>query len=519
MDFMSQLWKLTKARNDWKIKAKNRGDTARALRKEHSRIKVDRNLKQKKILTLEEKLKFKNTTISIKPNKVALVHITLSLFLIGRIGFRAIFRVLKVLRAQLGITKAPCTQTISNWVMRLSIVKTNAAIEFEKAGCLVRDITNGYVWMIDLSIGLGAGKILSVLALNLNHHSQHDHAPTLQNVECVAVSVAASWTGDAIAAFLKKVIQSVGGAPSAFLKDGGTDLAKAIDLLKIQGAHYQSISDISHVIANLFKHAYGEHPLFSTFVSACGKVLKNLKQTMLDCLAPPKIAINARFMNLHILCKWADLLLKHSSTGRAPQDSMLAKLHGKLDQLPECKAFIKLFLRDALPLLACQKILKQNGLNKITYQACRKLIANLPVTSSIKTGFIDWAKKHLAISRKLQLDKSGLPISTDVLESLFGVGKRFGTGQMKDTDRIASRLPAFCGSFSVADAKKVVAISVAQQNSAMNCGGSLIKLRRDILPHVGKLETLAQQPDQKNFQLIRGSEVICEVQNMGNEFW
>ena len=106
----------------------------------------------------------------------------------------------------------------------------------------------------------------------------------------------------------------------------------------------------------------------------------------------------------------------------------------------------------------------------------------------------------------------------DVLESLFGVGKRLGTGQMKDAGRIASRLPAFCGSFSAIDAKKVVMITVAQQNSTMNCGGSLIKLRRDILPHVGKLETLAQQSDQKNFQLIQGSEVICEVQNMGNAF-
>lgn len=516
---MSQLWKLTKARDDWKIKAKNRGAVARALRKELSRIKVDRNLKQKKISTLEEKLKLQSTALSIKPNKVALVHITLSLFLVGRIGFRAISRVLKVLSSKLGIAKAPCAQTISNWVMRLSIVKTQAAIEFEKAGVLARDITNGYVWMIDLSIGLGAGKIFSVLALNLNHHAQFDHAPTLQDVECVAVSVAASWTGDAIAAFLKKVMASVGGAPSAYLKDGGTDLAKAIDLLNTKESRCQSIADISHVIANLFKHAYGEHPMFNIFISACGKVSKNLKQTMLACLAPPKISINARFMNLHILCKWADLLLKHSSSGRASKDSMLAKLRGKLDQLPECKAFIKLFLRDALPLLACQKILKENGLNKTTYKACKKLIANLPVTSSIRNGFIDWAEKHLKIAKKLQLGKSGLPISTDVLESLFGVGKRLGTGCMKDADRIASRLPAFCGSFSIEDAKKVVAVSVVQQHSTMNCGGSLIKLRRDVLPHVGKLEVLAQQPNRKNFQLIRGGEVICEVQNMGNPFW
>jgi hypothetical protein len=510
---MSRTWKLAKARDEWKKKAKDRGSHARALRKELTRIKADRNIKQKKINELEEKLKSQSAQTSInKPDKVTLVYITLSLFLVGRIGFRAISRVLKVLRAHLGISKVPCAQTISNWVVRLSIVKTQCA--FEKAGHLMRDVTSGYVWMLDLSIGLGAGKILSVLALNLNHHQQKNGAPTLKDVECVAVSVATKWTGELIAVFLKKVMASVGGAPSAFLKDGGTDLAKAIDILNLEGAEYQNIADISHVIANLFKHVYGKHAMFSTFISACGRVSKNLKQTLLACLAPPKVSVKARFMNLHRLVVWADLLLKHSGRGNAATGSMLAKLRDNLDLLPECKAFISLFLRDALPLLECQKILKQNGLNQITFDACKKLIVDLPITSSIRKGFIDWAKNQLVIVRKLQMGKCGLPVSTDILESLFGVGKRFGVGQTKDADRIASRLPAFCGSFNLDDAKKVVSISVAQQNTAATCGSSLIKLRQDVLPHPGMLETLAQQSHQKNLQLIRTAKVVKETQNM-----
>lgn len=503
---MSKIWKLTRARDDWKKKAKDRGAHARALRKELARIKKDRDQKQKDIVRLKDKLKSQHNQMTIcRPSKVALVYIVLSLFLVGRIGFRAISRVLNVLGPSLGFPKTPCAQTISNYIFRLSIAKTQEV--FEKTGRFTKNFTSESIWMLDLSIGLGAGKILSILSLNLKHHEQIDRAPTLQNVDCIAVSVAASWTGDAIAAFLKKVIASVGGAPSAFLKDGGTDLAKAIDLLNLEGVACQSIADISHTIANLFKHAYGEHPLFSIFLSACSKVSKNLKQTVLACLAPPKVSTKARFMNLHRLVEWANSLLQHSSRGNAATGSMLAKLRANLDQLPECKAFITLFLRDALPLLACQKILKKSGLNKKTYGLCKKLIADLPVTSSIRNGFIEWAEKHLSISSALKLGRTGMPISTDALESLFGVGKRFGAGQIKDADRIASRLPAFCGTIDRRDAENVVAITVAQQQSLRGGGNSLIKQRRDVLSNPGKLETLALTTDHKNFQLIRG--VTC----------
>lgn len=64
----------------------------------------------------------------------------------------------------------------------------------------------------------------------------------------------------------------------------------------------------------------------------------------------------------------------------------------------------------------------------------------------------------------LGLGSTGLPISTDAIESLFGVGKRFGTGQVKDADRIALRLPVFCGTFSQDDAQQVLQVTVAQQN-------------------------------------------------------
>ncbi len=157
--------------------------------------------------------------------------------------------------------------------------------------------------------------------------------------------------------------------------------------------------------------------------------------------------------------------------------------------------------------MECQKILKHKGLNLETYAQCEKLLEVIPASSSIRIGFNDWANEHLAIANTLQLNQTGLPISTDVLESLFGVGKRFGTGQMKDANRIASRLPALCGTFTKENVQDVVNISVAQQKEVTGCVDSLIKQRRDVLPNPGMLEVLAQSSDRRNFELIPSPEL------------
>ena len=182
-------------------------------------------------------------------------------------------------------------------------------------------------------------------------------------MNCVAVSVADTWTGESIAALLQKVIARI-GSPVAYLKDGGTDLGKAVRLLNEKGFSGLSIDDISHFAANLLKHEYQEHPMFDVFIRTCGKVSRMLKQSILACLAPPKVYTKARFMNLHRLVKWAARLLKHSPRGRAAKGSLLQKLRDRLDQLPQCRRFINDFLLDVEPILECQEILKTRGLRQ-----------------------------------------------------------------------------------------------------------------------------------------------------------
>ena len=298
---MSAKYKLKQSRDKWKEKSINRGKIVRYQRREILRIKKERNRYKSKAREAKIKLeqKVKDNTHRVR-DKEDLIYIALQLFLVARISFRAVSRVIEVLGIYLGVTKAPCTQTIINWLTRLSLTRLQSSAQLVDPQTNNGRFTNDCIWMIDASIGLGSGKILAVLALDADHHVHNDRAPTLEKLHCIGVSVATCWTGESIADFLQKIITTA-GRPVAYLKDGGTDLGKAVRLLDERGLPSLCIDDISHIIANLLKHEYKDHPMFKTFLSSCGKVSKRLKQSTLACLAPPKVSTKARFMNLHRL--------------------------------------------------------------------------------------------------------------------------------------------------------------------------------------------------------------------------
>jgi hypothetical protein len=487
---MNQLSKVRQSRNQWKHKATQRAEQDRYLRKQLSRVKTERDRATKALKETQARLRQLETQsrgLAVH-HKVDLVFFALQVVLVARIGFRAVSRVLSLLAEALGIKKAPCPQTIINWVTRLSLVRIHSAPRLKGLALSQAPFANGLIWLIDISIALGPGKIVAILALDAHHHHLTEAAPDLQQVQCLAVSVAASWTGDTLAALLRRLI-AVMGRPAAYLKDGGSDLQKALGLLAEQGLASPSIDDISHAVANMLKRRYQAHPKFSTFVSACGRVSGKLKQTILACLAPPTVHTKARFMNVHRLVTWADRLLTLSPAGGAKAGSSLAKLRTCLDALPSCKAFIKRFLDDAVPLLACQKILKTQGLSHNTLAQCQPLLDAIP-SSTVRREFAGYLQSQLQTATRLGLADIGLPISSDPIESLFGLAKQHGVGESKDAGRIALRLPALCGAPTQQEARQVLEVSVAEQQEITGRFTSLTKQRREVLPNPSRLERL-----------------------------
>ncbi len=153
--------KIKKSRDVWRKKAVERGKKERYERKERVRIRKERDRYRKRVREAEKELERERRKGTLPAcGKEYVVYIALTLFLVARISFRAVSRVLGVLAGCLGMPKAPCPQTVVNWVVRLSLARIrdvrdlSRPVGHETGG---DPFSNGFVWMIDTSICLGAG--------------------------------------------------------------------------------------------------------------------------------------------------------------------------------------------------------------------------------------------------------------------------------------------------------------------------------------------------------------------------
>src|SRR5262249_47513550 len=372
--------------------------------------------------------------------------------------------------------------------------------------------TNGLIWLIDTSSTLGTGKLRSVWALDAQHYQLAGGAPGFQHVRGIAVAVSPAWTGDRLADLLERVIAVV-GRPAAYLKDGGNELKKATDVLRERGLGSPVIDDLSHAVANMLKRRDEKHPQFSTFLAACGRVSSRLKHTGLACLTPPMVHTKSRFMHVHRLVRWADRVLGLLPAGRAKAGSVLAQLRTCLDELPACRALICQFRDDAVALLACQQLRKTRGLSHDTLTQCEPLLDTM-ASVRVRQEFARYLHHQLETATSLGLDKVGLPISSDPIESLFGLTKQHGVGPIKDANRMALRRPALCGLPTPEEAQQVLEITVAQQRALTDGVSSLTKQRRQMRANPHHLEQLGSGQDQGNVELIPPGKDCSDRSNL-----
>ncbi len=109
-----------------------------------------------------------------------------------------------------------------------------------------------------------------------------------------------------------------------------------------------------------------------------------------------------------------------------------------------------------------------------------------------------------------------MPISSDAIESLFGVAKCHGVGQTQDAARIALRLPAFCGAPTREEAEQVLAVSGARQQEIPGQFLSLTTQRREVLCHPERLESLGMTQDSPHVELLPSPKKRSNYQEIIN---
>jgi len=106
---MSPATRYRKSRDDWKQKAACRAERNRYQSKELARVKSERDRFKKELKDTRARVhQLENQgRVVVIQSKVDLVFLALQLFVVARIGFRAVSRVLGTVMGALGIKKSP----------------------------------------------------------------------------------------------------------------------------------------------------------------------------------------------------------------------------------------------------------------------------------------------------------------------------------------------------------------------------------------------------------------------------
>jgi hypothetical protein len=302
----------------------------------------------------------------------------------------------------------------------------------------ITSLSTPWVAIIDHSIDIGTKKALVVLRVPLDKWSG---ALQRSDCECIGLHVSEVVNGETIRDALTPIFQQA-GCPAGIIKDGDATLNKGIRLWQEQQTStIETIDDISHVVANALKKQYESRADYQDFISWSSQVAKKLRQTAYAFLIPPKLRKKGRFMSIDRLAKWGCKLserLDHFKT--AGEARIIETLSGVEPHLP----FIKGFAETTGCLSDLMKHLKCQGLRSKTANACREKL-NALTDSRLSFTLMHWLDKHQAIQQRLGVE--ALPVSSDVIESLFGSFKHImNRNPQADMNRSVLLIPALCGS-------------------------------------------------------------------------
>jgi hypothetical protein len=340
--------------------------------------------------------------------------IALSINLARNVGLRGSESALQLFHNAYGISdKVPCWTTIRTWMQRVGV----AAID------LPLEAADDWVWMADHSCQIGDDKVLVVLAVRASKMPPPGIALKHEDLHVLIVQPGTQWKTDDVAKAYEKLAEKY-GVPMALVVDGAPELRDAAEVLQKQRPEMLVLNDFKHKAANIMKATVGKDEQFTKFSSLLGSTRNAVQQTELAHLRPPSSRPKSRFMNLATILHWAALimwLLDHpEAKGRA----------GITDErFTEKFGWVREFSEEIAIWNECQDVVSA-GVTFMNEQclfrgATETLRESMGEPSSsmardVKQRLLEFTQE----SEKLLSDGQRLPISTEILESSFGLYKQ-----------------------------------------------------------------------------------------------
>src|SRR4051812_28413211 len=207
-------------------------------------------------------------------------------------GVALIFSSLQGVVAAVG----PCAETIRLWLLRVGLF------------LLRRPMPRcpDWVFLVDLTIQLGAYKCLVILGVRLSALRRNGYSPAHHDVQVLSVAVLTRCDGETVAAHLGTLSNRL-GVPVQVVSDHGSDVLAGIRSWKRTQQEPRRVVetyDITHGLALLLKDQLEPDARWAGFVTECQSTRQQLQQTAGCFLRPPAWRSKARFLDLgsHLKC-------------------------------------------------------------------------------------------------------------------------------------------------------------------------------------------------------------------------
>ena len=461
-DEMNPLKRMQGKRNDWRSKATKRATVSREMRKKLKR--ADEKLKRADAELAAMRAELHNARQAAEAASRAVIaagddeaakppgaapldqdqtRVTCVFISINAIiSFRAVPRALMASILMLGVPLCwiPSFTSVINWTLRVGLALLNGV------GILPDE---PWVAVMDISIDVGIKKVLVVLRVPWSALAARGTALALADAKCIGIKVSENWKGRTVADALKGIF-ATSGMPTAILKDQGGDIGLGVRLWQCEnnGESVAVIGDIGHACANALKAVFGKLEYFKQLLAIVRKGAAKIRQSDIAFLMPPKLRTKGRFMAISRTAEWAEKILELlTGTPTAGNAALIEKLRRFLPGFENFRALITNFAQSSLLVRDVLELLKNKGLSAETYRIAKKRLEELPSHCRVRTRLIEWLDQHMVILLKLGCEV--LPVSSDLLESLFGKFKGIVARNPKaEFNRNVLAIPCLCGNLS-----------------------------------------------------------------------
>jgi len=332
-----------------------------------------------------------------------------------KVGLRASINCMKIAMDWLGVqVRLPDWTTVRGWLMRLGVAALEAPLEE----------ADDWIWMADHSNQIGQEKALAIIGIRTSNMPPAGVAIRHEDVRLLLLEPAVNWKTDDVAAAYQRLAEKA-GPPLAVITDGACELRDSVETLQAERENTILLSDFKHFAANVLKKVVGADERFGEFTSQSGSTRSAIQQTELAHFTPVSPKPKARFMNLSATLKWANMVLWHLAHAHsvARQEITTSRMNDKLGWLRKYRDDIQRWSRCQDVVSTAVTFVNEQGLFRGGANQLAEFLRSLDlcdVSQTVADQLMEFLRDH-----ELKLtDDQRLPLSTEILESCFGLFKQ-----------------------------------------------------------------------------------------------